>query len=109
MGGVGSGRRDSTPRRKSGASGAREWLRKLCADPKRREKVRKALDKALDEGNLGPWWTAFTQGHGNPPQALDVKIGGGKQPIRFVLPGFGCVPPESTSVPVAGDHKHGEE
>lgn len=76
MGGRGSG----GAHRKSGAAGAREWLRKLCADPTRREKFEKALDAELAEGKTDAWFKAFAQGHGNPPQALDVKHEGAGAP-----------------------------
>ena len=67
----------------SGAHKAREWLRALCADPERRRLFEIALDAELEAGKTDAWFKAFAQGHGNAPQALDVRHGNLDGPITF--------------------------
>lgn len=83
--------------------GTRKWFRSLVEDPKLRAKVEKIIAAEVDEGNLTNYWKAVEHGFGRPPQALDVKVGGGDKPVRYVaeIAGGSLDPPGTEGVPDA--------
>ena len=79
----GGARPNSGPRRP--IAGTRKWFRDLVEDPKRRAKVEAIIDQDLAENRLENYWKAVEHGFGRPPQALDVKVGGGEGPLEFEI------------------------
>lgn len=51
----------------------REWLRRQLGSPERRAAFLRALDKELAEGKTDAFFRALAHGHGQPPQALDIR------------------------------------
>ena len=66
-------------------AGTRKWFREIVEDPDRRQKVIDVIDAGIKAGNLCDYWKAVEHGFGRPPQALDVKIGGGDEALEFEI------------------------